>query len=56
VEPDLERAPREARGVQALFSKSSLLAPHTGQTQSAGNFSKGVPGFTPPAESPWAGS
>jgi len=52
VEPGGDGETREIRCGQALFSKSSLPAPQTGQTQSAGSFSKGVPGFTPPAESP----
>ena len=36
--------------------KSSLAAPQTGQTQSAGMSSKAVPGAMPPSGSPTAGS
>jgi len=38
------------------FSNISLGAPHAGQTQSSGSFSKGVPGETPESGSPLAGS
>src|SRR4030042_1425635 len=45
-----------AEGNQDSFSNWSFPAPHTGHTQSPGNFSKGVPAFTPLSGSPTAGS
>jgi len=41
---------------QSFLANWSLDAPQTGQTQSSGSFSNGVPGFTPCSESPVAGS
>ena len=41
---------------QSDFSNISLVAPHTGHTQSAGSSSKGTPGLMPPSRSPSAGS
>ena len=46
----------ETRVQSDVFSKSSLLAPHTGHTQSAGRLSNGVPAAIPLSGSPLAGS
>src|SRR5438067_2437094 len=45
-----------AAAAYSYGTKSFFLAPQTGQTQSPGISSKGVPGGTPPSGSPSAGS
>ena len=54
IDPPQKGAPpargraRKAKGwYQSIFSKNSFSAPHTGQTQSSGTCSQGVPGSTP---------
>ena len=42
--------------IYCVFSNISLLTPQTGQDQSSGNFSKGVPGAMPLSGSPFSGS
>ena len=43
-------------GYSSYGSKSALRAPHTGQNQSSGIWSNGVPGGMPPSGSPSSGS